>query len=388
MDNFEFVNQIHTHPGKIVLVTAGAGTDALATLLGVAGASNTLLEARVPYTKEAFIDFVGREPAKFASTEAACLLAGGALRRAHELVGYESEPLFGVSCAAAVATTRPKKGPHHAFVAVWSLTQIASYGLVLTKGARSRAEEEALVSDLLLTAVGEAFGVPYRPLALLPHEKVVRTVTDLGQAVDQLLAGEVPFVGVYDHGRVRTTDISPQVLLSGSFNPLHYGHKKLADVASRQLGKPVAFEISVTNVDKPPLAQDDVLRRLSQFAGRHPLYLTNAPRFVDKARLFPETTFVIGADTAVRLVDPCYYENDTAVMHRALDELAAHKAHFLVAGRKHDDNIVLQLADIAIPAAHRPLFTPIPLDEFHVNLSSTALRAAHNQNHVSKPHDT
>ncbi|MCA9981322.1 MAG: hypothetical protein KDD89_10825, partial [Anaerolineales bacterium] len=211
-------------------------------------------------------------------------------------------------------------------------------------------------------------------LALLPEERVEEQVTELDTAVDALLNGHAPFVGIYDHGQTKTSGIQPRVLLPGSFNPLHYGHKKLADVAARQLGQPVAFEISVTNVDKPPLAQGEVLRRMSQFAGRQALYLTDAPRFVDKARLFPGTTFVIGADTAVRLVNPRYYEDDTAVMTRALDQMAECDTHFLVAGRETGPDTFLKLDDIPIPTAYKHLFTPIPTDVFRVNLSSTELR--------------
>ena len=84
---------------------------------------------------------------------------------------------------------------------------------------------------------------------------------------------------------------------------------------------PLAFEISVTNVDKPPLPGRTIRHRLAQFAWKSPVELTRAPTFVEKSRLFPKTTFVIGADTAERLVAPKYY-GDEELMHIALEEIA------------------------------------------------------------------
>ena len=74
-DVTQLVEQIHLSPHKIVLATAGAGTQALSDLLAVAGASNTLIEARVPYAQEAFDKFVGHQPEKYVSARAARLLA-------------------------------------------------------------------------------------------------------------------------------------------------------------------------------------------------------------------------------------------------------------------------------------------------------------------------
>ncbi|MCZ7667231.1 MAG: hypothetical protein M5U34_08445 [Chloroflexi bacterium] len=47
----QLVQAIHDSPTRLVMVTAGAGTQALSDLLGVAGASRTLLEALVPYSE-------------------------------------------------------------------------------------------------------------------------------------------------------------------------------------------------------------------------------------------------------------------------------------------------------------------------------------------------
>src|SRR4051794_11244811 len=86
-------------------------------------------------------------------------------------------------------------------------------------------------------------------------------------------------------GGLRPSAPSPRAILSGSFNPLHHGHRTLADIASKLLNQTVAFELSTVNVDKPALADDEVRRRLGQFVGVGPVVVTRAATFAEKAAL-------------------------------------------------------------------------------------------------------
>jgi hypothetical protein len=167
----------------------------------------------------------------------------------------------------------------------------------------------------------------------------------------------------------------PLVLLPGSFNPVHAGHVLLARVAEELKQQPLAFEISVTNVDKPPLAGDTVRKRLAQFAWKSPVELTRAPTFFEKSRLFPRTTFVIGTDTAERLVAPKYYGDDELQMHVALEEIANSGASFLVAVRIDAAGRVRALSDIPMPRRYADLFTEIPEHRFRLDTSSSEIRA-------------
>jgi nicotinic acid mononucleotide adenylyltransferase len=167
----------------------------------------------------------------------------------------------------------------------------------------------------------------------------------------------------------------PAVLLPGSFNPLHAGHVLLAQVAEEHKQQPVTFEISVTNVDKPPLAGEAVRRRLTQFAWKSPVELTRAPTFLEKSRLFPKTTFVIGADTAERLVAPKYYGDDEIQMYVALEEIGKSGASFLVAARIDAAARVRTLSDIPVPRRYTDLFSEIPEHRFRFDTSSSEIRA-------------
>src|SRR5207244_2940342 len=98
--------------------------------------------------------------------------------------------------------------------------------------------------------------------------------------------------------------------LPGSFNPLHEAHVELAQTAAALEGTEAAFEVSLVNVEKPALCDEEVRRRLQQFAWRAPVWLTRAPTFVEKGRLFPGAALVVGADTAARIVDRRFYDGD------------------------------------------------------------------------------
>ena len=76
--------------------------------------------------------------------------------------------------------------------------------------------------------------------------------------------------------------------------------------------------MSRQNVDKPALTDDEISRRIAQFHGRAGLWITHSSRFFEKAADFPGATFVVGADTAARLVDVRYYEGDVARVAAAL----------------------------------------------------------------------
>src|SRR5688572_21266573 len=93
------VEAIHASPVRAVLAVSGAGSQALAWLLGVGGASRTVVEATIPYAQTAFVDYAGRSPGEFASPDAASALASKALERARTLV-EDSCTVVGIGCAA------------------------------------------------------------------------------------------------------------------------------------------------------------------------------------------------------------------------------------------------------------------------------------------------
>jgi hypothetical protein len=370
------IEALHAAPWQCVLALTGGGTSAAADLLAVPGGSRTVLEGVIPYHAEALAEYLGHIPEQACSTATSQQMAGRAFERALWLA--PDQPVVGLGATASLATDRPKRGDHRAHVSCCSALQMCTWSITLQKGARDRAGEEAVLRQLILHALSIAFGLTTAPaLALLPGETVEQQcATPSGIAT--LFAGVSRAICVEPDGRLRPLeDVPPphaQALLPGAFNPMHHGHWGLAEVAERLLGKPVAFELSVDNVDKPRLSPEEVRRRLAQFAGRAPVWLTRAPTFVDKARLFPGVVFVVGADTAQRVVAPRYYAGGEAEMRAALAFLREQGCRFLVAGRPASDGGHVGLDAVPVPADQRDLFTAIAQSEFHVTVSSTEIR--------------
>ena len=367
------IEKIHATPHKAVVAVSGAGTQAVAWLLGVAGASRTVLEALVPYGRETMNSFLGFDPEQSASAQTAKDMARAAYKKAKSQLEDNSPPV-GLACAAAIASDRPKRGDHRAYVSAWDEHGNTLYSLNLHKGLRDRAGEEDLVSRLLVHALMLLSGLDSDvELGLTPGDTLEIERSEHPSPLSQLLSGDAVWVAVRN-GSMELEGKAPDALLPGSFSPIHQGHRGLAEAAKKITGIEVGYELSVTNVDKPALEESEILKRLAQFEETETVVLTRAETFFKKARLFPGRTFVVGWDTAIRLVAPRYYDNDTDAMMIALAEMLAAGTRFLVAGRE-DQGVFKTLKDVPVPQGFVGLFKDIPEDRFREDISSTQLRA-------------
>ena len=370
----DLVQRIHDSDTLAVVAVAGAGTEAISWLLGVAGASRTVLEILVPYASSSLTEFVGSEPDQFVSEETAAAMAKSAYRRALQLREGAS-PVVGIACTATIATDRTKRGEHRCHIAAWSGNGVKAYNLTYVKGLRDRAGEDEIASKLVLRAIAESAGLPFDlDLRLHDSEVVAETRASYDDAIDALMSEHVEKAIVHSDGSITADKPFLGGILSGSFNPLHEGHEAMADAASRILGMPVAFELSVANADKPPLQAEEVRRRVAQFAGKGNIVLTRVPVFYEKAELLPGCTFIIGVDTAVRLFDPRYYGNSAARMLLAFEQMRCRGCNFLVAGRVNGDAFQT-LADVPVPHSIASMLTAIPESAFRSDISSTKIRS-------------
>ena len=369
------VERLHGCPTMAVVVAAGAGSRAINWMLEVPGASRTILEALLPYASASLIEFLGSQPEQSASRQTAMDMAAAAYKRAARLRQGDT-PIVGVGCAAALATDRPRRGEHRCHVSAWTERGVSTYSIEFAKGLRNRAEEETIASCLVLRALAEASDVDFDlPMELADGERVETHSVVYREPIKAFLAGHVGTLTVHQDGKTVADEQFVGAVLSGSFNPLHPGHEELANAASNILDSDVTFELSVSNVDKPPLEEPEILMRVAQFATTRRLVITRAPVFYQKARLFPGCTFVIGWDTATRLADRRYYGGSESAMLIALEDIRGLGCRFLVAGRV-DGAEFRTLGDVDVPEGFDDMFTQIPENAFRSDVSSTELRTA------------
>ncbi|MYE82111.1 MAG: hypothetical protein F4X36_09785 [Gammaproteobacteria bacterium] len=371
MTREDAVRRLHGRPERGVFAVSGGGSLLLSDLMSVPGASGTVIYGAVPYAHAALAAFIGAEPESACSPATARDLAMRCFLQATEL--DPGPDRFGFAVTASLATNRPKKGDHRAHLAMQTSSLTRTWSLHLEKGARGRADEERVVADVALHALAASCEVESTSPELLDAETLDDEVAAGDAAWQELLAGTRQVVG----------DPGPRAVFPGAFHPLHDGHRRMARVAAARLGVPITFEISIHNVDKPPLNFHDLRERAAQFdAGA--LCLTNTATFVEKARTFGGVTFVVGVDTMRRIADPKYYL--TGDVSAALDEIAGRGCRFLVFGRSDDDGFVT-LDDLDLPPGLRGLCEGVSEADYRVDLSSTEIRAQTRSRTRSSTHE-
>ncbi len=370
----ELCDKIHATPTKAVLVVAGGGSQVIGELLRYGGGSNTILDAQVPYSQTAFEEFIGGVPDKFVSADAACSLAMGAYLRARKLTPPGTD-IVGIGATASLVKDGERIGREHKlFVASQTCDETTCHEYVYP-GGQTREEEEERAARIILAVLSAAchieFGViPYCTHAHKSPGDAARVVSGEKRLVNLTTpAGELP---------------EKKVVFPGSFNPIHDGHLKCAEIAARITGQPVDFEISFINVDKPfshfrsiNARLDDFQKHKSKYDFLGDLYLSDTPKFIEKARILPGCTFVVGFDTFSRISDYKYYKNH-ARFNEILDELVYGNVRWIVFPRLMPDGHVSTPDDVRKLPLYNSLVTTITREEYDplevAHLSSREIR--------------
>jgi nicotinic acid mononucleotide adenylyltransferase len=340
-----------------VLAITGGGTEAIGELLRHGGGSDTILEAMVPYSKESLHDLIGKKPDKYASAETAKDMAMSTYRRALLLDSRSEkpEPLkligIGVTCKLAKHGHEREGRQHELYFASQSYYKTTVSGVTFEE-KRSREEQESIAANYILDRIASLCDPKkYAMQDTQENDAGKRTHIQEDEAeanneTSELLLRTLESInsGKNVPGKVNlgNNPNKPGIIMSGSFNPCHKNHIEMAMIASGKYGMPVDFEISLANVDKPPIDYISLKERVDSVkacmqdmrkgsAGN--IYLSNSPLFADKALLFPGAIFLIGTDTLNRLFNVNYYREGED-MQSLIDHFRKYNTKFLVFRRK------------------------------------------------------
>ena len=80
-DRTDLIKKIHESKYKITYVSSGGGTNAISSLLRVPGASNTILETYVPYSKKSMDLFLNKKPDHYCSLNTCLSMSADILKQ-------------------------------------------------------------------------------------------------------------------------------------------------------------------------------------------------------------------------------------------------------------------------------------------------------------------
>ena len=359
----EIIQKIHSSPFRFVLVSSGGGTNAISEILKVAGASESVLEAYVPYAKESLDYYLLKQPDHYCSLDTTLSMAAKAYSAAKKIApGTNPKNLLGVAVTASLATNYSKKGEHKFFIAIQTYKYSSSFSYSFVKGELTREEEEQVVTDHIIKAIAQSCEVQNHKISENSSLKI-KTVEAEKNWV-KLVDSKIDFVS--------SSNRIPELIFPGSFNPFHSGHNSMSELAEKKTGLGLAYEICIQNADKPPLSYHEIEKTINQFNHGHEWVLTKAGKFTDKAALFPNSVFIIGADTLTRILDEKFYLNRQDMLNQ-LDLFNSHNINFLVFGRKIKNNFI-DLDSVTIPEHIDKRFSGFGEEIFRDDISSTSIR--------------
>lgn len=320
----------------------------------------------MPYHTRELEEFLGHPVGHAVCAETAIEMAMASYMRAQAINAAEGSQraAVGLGLSAAIPSTRPLRGGHRHHVAVAARSGVFYQENIFGDGTATTAHRALMEADIYT----------YASMLLIDvlDGRGTNNSDDVTKNAADLFMGW-PFFEAYGR-RFMLGPGGNSTYLPGTFNPLHDGHRAM--VQSAELGedyvlrlpprkRDVCYLISTSSPHKGdmPVHQlldtaamlhaerwkpDGIGPRAFEFTSKEPL-------FIDKARARPNSTFVIGADTMARMMDP-KWGPDIEIM---LNEMANLRTLFLVMGRTVDGKWTT-CRDVPVRWPHQEMFRPLP----------------------------
>lgn len=356
----------------LYVVASGVGSKVQNELWMTPGTSSFLVGASFPYSTDDTNEFLGFKPDSYCSREEALQLAMEAFMRAkrHGLSGSGKSPgrAVGVAITGAVASIKgaPRRGEHRFHVALvddhGALHELVT--LPKDSGEAARKLDDGAAGVVFQRMITRAQAEPLD----IEREVVVP---------DQELRGTFFKHPYFSQSGARFPEVQDvSTFFPGSFSPLHEGHQLMA-AETEEHGDPVAYMICADSVHKRPLSVPEMLSRAAQFrlerldghCGRV-LFTQGDPLFVDKFKAHPQSKFLMGVDTFIRMLDPKWGPARAEV----LEAIERYEIHVQVSDRVQE-GITTRAADAIrqlVPLLQHRSFDV--LDQLPPDVSSTELR--------------
>ena len=349
-------------------VATGAGAGLQKYLWEVPGSSAYLSGCSFPYDGSEQEELLGFMPDHFCSEEAAVDLASAAYMKAYKFGGKRA---VGLGLTASVASEKIHRGDHRLFVCVMTDDKVVVDHFTLVKGvgAEKRKLDGDLCDIVAVDVLGYTLGVDLLDLPFtLKHE-----LHD-GTRLAKERFWQRPYFSAT--GQRGTNFEGRFAIMPGAFNPPHEGHFGAAKASLEEYNYPVVFETTATPPHKEGLSVQELLKRAKLLHGHDRIFTKELPYYIDKARAFPGSPFVLGADAMVRMLDP-KWGLDPIDMFKGFIDL---NTKLFVASREIDGKLVScnDILNDLLKNGKRGVWTLamnvlMPL-EGHWEISSTELR--------------
>lgn len=295
----------------IYIACTGAGAGLQYQLWQVPGASSFLIGSNFPYAIHETDEFIGFKPEGYCTEETAMEMAMASYIRAceYEILNKDFGFPIGVGLTASVASIKKHRGDHRVFIAFMTPDGMFCYNDILEKdvGNKARREDDYHCIDKVISIL-------YSILKEQTDSYV--GLFDKTKEAEELLFKRPVF---NTNGLRQCEPEGLATFLPGAFNPIHDGHRGMYRLVSNQYA---FYAVTISSIHKPNLDLGTALKRAAMLKlekWRHILrpfiFTRNDPLFIDKARQFPGSNFIIGADAAIRMLDPKWGVNTESLIN-------------------------------------------------------------------------